>query len=262
MEGLLFAGGIGGLVVSGSALLYGFTYGKAYVDRLGSAIPATLPKNQPNAFVYLNGRLACDDPVAILKTPDKFETNNLYCATMKKFFDLQKVFSFQFSSSPVTISTRKSYVGMKYKAGDKLSLSGWDISDFVSALEYDHIDDVYENITNGFPDISVKTTSDLIQIIGKQLQLTETYGVKYGEYYTIFGVADNFSVATLNGYSFPKLNVCPEYGYLVFRNKTATQVTTEAKQFNDTWNWSWGVIGCLSGIATFAGTVSGYSSKQ
>ncbi len=232
MEGLL-AAGIGGLMISGIGFLHSWTSGKPYVDKLKTAQAIDVTHSSPS-FVFLSGPLVSD--TAIERGGQK------YAAVIDRLYELSVVRKLYENDTTryAEYAPHKLFLSSNF-VFNKTKIGGWDVNLFLDAFTMSNAGEVFDPIvTSGNPftatiNVGNKGKTPLGET-ERQLsgRLTVSEGVKIGDYYTIFG----------NTPSYHSIVPCHEYGMLVFQNRSASQVISEAEQSLSFHNWIFGAIGC------------------
>lgn len=239
MEGLLFTG-IGGLVLSGLGLFHGLKYGKAYVEKLKTARDVTAGGGDLR-FGYLSGTLS--SPVSI-RNYAPIEIHIYELSTIHRLTeDIDKNRHAKYNSHRLLLSSSR--------CDFALNIAQWDVSQFSESFVISDIEEKF-NPTATEQKSSKTTTINVVnknkaaktplgemerQVVGT---LVVSQGVKLGSFYTIFGNVINSNT----------LSPCNQYGALVFPNQSPSQVISDEEASLSFRNWTWGVIGCASGVAT------------
>jgi hypothetical protein len=252
MEGFL-AAGVGGLLLSGVGLFHGWTYGKAYVEKLKTARDVVANGGDTDTgFGYLSGTLSSPrDSIRDYASISAHIYEVSTVRTLTEVFNQKR--SAKYDAHRLLLSSTRYNVS--------LFIGQWDVSQFLESFVVSDMEEKFNPTVPADQKVSKTTTINVAnknksaetplgeierQVVGT---VVITQGVKLGDFYTIFGNAINSNTLT----------PCNQYGALVFPNQLPAQVIADAESSLSFRNLTWGAIGCVSAVTT---VVAGYALKM
>lgn len=238
--------GVGGLLLSGAGIFHGWTYGKAYVEKLKTA--RDVAANSGTEFGYLSGTLASPSSIRNYASVSAHIYELSTVRRLTEYGDQKR--HAKYDAHRLLLSSNRYDVS--------LFIGQWNVSQFLESFV---VSDMEEKFNPADQKVSKTTTINVAnknksaetplgemerEVVGT---VVITQGVKLGDFYTIFGNAINSNTLT----------PCNQYGALVFPNQLPSQVIADAETSLSSRNLTWGVIGCVSAATTL---VAGYALKM